>query len=104
MAWVKFTITISTNRKGKYIMYLIQITDTFGDDLNFSWVKRYLVDKDTIKKAVIAVSKHTGRKTRLNWSIGQESARYDVIGNCIAYDVQWVDDLESIENLHYTKL
>lgn len=85
-------------------MYLIQVTDTFGDDLNFSWVERYLVDKDTIKKAVIAVSKHTGRKTRLNWSIGQESARYDVIGNCIAYDVQWVDDLESIENLHYQKL
>mgnify|MGYP000977422604 FL=1 len=85
-------------------MYLVQVTDTFGDDLNFSWVERYLVDKGTIKNAVIAVSKYTGRKTRLNWNYGEESARYDVIGCCIAYDVQWVDDLESIENLHYTKI
>ena len=85
-------------------MYLIQVTDTFGDDLNFSWVERYIVNKDTIKKAVIAVSKYTGRKTRLKWSIGQDSARYDVIGACIAYDVQWLNDLESIENLNCTKL
>ena len=85
-------------------MYLIQVTDTFGEDLNYSWVERYLIDKDTIKKAVIAVSKYKNCKTRLNWNCGQESARYDVIGANIAYDVQWVDDLELIENLHYKKL
>lgn len=85
-------------------MYLIQVTDTFGGDLNFSWVERYLVNKDTIRKSVTAVSKYTGRRTRLKWNIGQDSARYDVINACIAYDVQWIDDIESIKNLHYTKL
>jgi len=83
--------------------YLVTVTDTFGGELNYSWVEYYLVRTDNIKTAVVKVSKYTGRKTRKKWG-DSESGIYKVIGACVAYDVQWIDEEQEkdfIGNLHH---
>ncbi len=73
-------------------MYYVEMTDTFAGELNYSWVKRYIVKAETLKACMRKIAMETGYNARYKWRIGQDDATYKVTGACIGYSVQWVDD------------
>ena len=47
-------------------VFYFELTDTFGSDLNYSHVTRFKVYANTLRGAVIKVSKETGYKFKFN--------------------------------------
>jgi hypothetical protein len=62
--------------------FTIEVTDTYGGEANYAWVKRLKVVATTARGAVRMVSKDTGFKFRLSWFDG-ETWRYDAKNACI---------------------
>jgi hypothetical protein len=71
-------------------MYYVEMTDTFAGELNYSWVKRYIVRGESLKECMRKVSMETGFKARKVWSVGECSAMYRVQGAWIGYSVEYV--------------
>lgn len=46
--------------------YYFEITDTFGGETNYSWVKRVCVEAKSLRGALIKLSKHSGYHWRLS--------------------------------------
>ena len=73
------------------IMFKIELTDTFGGELNYTWVKRFTVKAKTMQGAICKLSRETGYAFRKNF--GDDSgARYDAKNACIAAWAEWNDD------------
>jgi hypothetical protein len=64
--------------------FFVEITDTYGGEANYSWVKRFLVSAKTIRGAIVKVSKNQGMQGTLrrveNYG---DHTRHDVQGACI---------------------
>ena len=67
--------------------YYIEITDTFGGEANYCWVNRFIVRASTARGAMRRVCTHTGDRVR---DVGCD--RWDAIGACVCYFVEWIDD------------
>lgn len=65
--------------------YQVEITDTFGGEANYSWVRRYKVKAKSRRSALIKISKETGLKFRHYYDIPDENftQRYNAKGACI---------------------
>ena len=61
--------------------FFVEVTDTFGGEANYSWVKRYLVTATTIRGAVWKLSRETGYAWRIGY-FGVGFARYAAAGVC----------------------
>lgn len=48
--------------------YFLELTDTFGNELNYSHVTRFKVNASSLRGAVSKVSRETGYKFRYNGS------------------------------------
>ncbi len=46
--------------------FFIEITDTYGDNLNYCWVKHFSIKANTLRGAICKLSKETGFKFRNN--------------------------------------
>lgn len=57
-------------------IYFIEVTDTYGEDANYSWVKRYKVSASSALGAIRKVSAETGLNFRKEWDTG-DLVRYD---------------------------
>jgi len=57
-------------------LFYVEITDTYGEDANYSWVKRYKVSASSELGAIRKVSAETGLNFRKEWDDGI-TARYD---------------------------
>ena len=66
--------------------YIVEMTDTYGGESNYSWVNRFLVTASSELGAIRKVTTRTGYRAR---SVGCD--RYNVPGACICYFVEWVD-------------
>lgn len=75
-------------------MYYAEMTDTFSGELNYSWIRRYLVKAETLKACMRKVSMETGYKARMQWCAGQDEAVYKARGACVGYSVRYVSDEE----------
>lgn len=81
-------------------MYYVEMTDTFGGELNYSWVKRFIVKAQTLKACMRKISMETGYNARMQWSMGiDEEAMYKVTGACIGYSVEYVPEEERFRYL-----
>ena len=74
--------------------YFVEMTDTFGGESNYSWVKRFLVQSVSMRGAISKVTRETGYHARLDYNCG-DIARYNATGACICYFVQWADGNET---------
>jgi len=84
-------------------MYYVEMTDTFAGELNYSWVKRFVVKAETLKSCMRKISMETGYNARMQWRIGDEDAMYKVTGACIGYSVEWLNEDDIAEyTKHYT--
>lgn len=61
-------------------IYFIEVTDTYGEDANYSWVKRFKVHASSELGAIRKVSTETGLNFRKEWDDGI-TVRYDA-KNC----------------------
>ena len=66
--------------------YIVEMTDTYGGEANYSWVNRFLVSASSERGAIGKVTRRTGYRAR---SVG--CGRYDVPRCAICCFVEWVD-------------
>ena len=66
--------------------YLLTVTDLFGGEANFSWVRRYKVTAKSHLGAIQKLAKHTGASWRRSLS-----DRYDSGGSCCFIE-DWISD------------
>ena len=72
--------------------FFVEMTDTFGGEANYCWVKRFIVKATTFKGAIRIVAKETGYSGRIKkvWDLGDET-RHDVKGACICFLTSYYD-------------
>ena len=68
----------------------IEITDTFGGQANYCWVRRYTVKAKSIQGAVQKIAREYGSGWRVAYSDG-DSARYNLQGACVCMFVDWCE-------------
>ncbi len=71
--------------------YLIEITDTFGGEANYCWVKRYRVEAQSIQGAITKLARSQGGGWRKDYG-DSEMTRYNLRGACVCAFVQWADE------------
>ena len=76
--------------------YHIEVTDTFGDDLNYCWLRRYAVNATTERGAMRVVGNHEG--VFMNY----DGWKWKFVGACIAAYV--VEDVPADDVVRYVKL
>ena len=62
--------------------FYIEMTDTFGGEANYSWVRRYRTNAKTIRGAINKLAKQYGAGWRLDYDDG-ETACYQLQNACI---------------------
>jgi hypothetical protein len=67
--------------------YQIEITDTFGGEANYSWVRRYEFDAKSIRGAIQKLAREHGSGWRLTWSAG-DACRFDLKGACVCLFIE----------------
>lgn len=73
--------------------YFVEITDTFGGEANYSWVKRLKVKANTMRGAVNKVSRDSGVAWRCAGDYG-DMMRYDSKSGATCFFIQdWQDDI-----------
>ena len=60
----------------------IEITDTYGREANYSWVKRTRVKAISERGAIAAYARENGAGWRKSWDNGM-TVRYDLKGACV---------------------
>lgn len=63
-------------------IYYFEVTDTFGGEANYCWVRRYNVSASSMRGAIGMVNKEEGFG-RLKKVMSGELHRWDVVGACI---------------------
>lgn len=84
--------------------YYVEMTDTFGGELNYSWVKRFFVRAQTLKSCMRKVAMETGYNARMQWRMGDDEAMYKVTGACIGYSVRYLSESDSEEVSTYKEM
>ena len=62
--------------------YNIEVTDTFGDEANYSWVRRYTYKARSFRGAINQLAKQHGAGWRKLYDCG-DMAQYKLTGACI---------------------
>ena len=79
------TTTITPQRKRTLRTYEYEMTDTFGGEANYCWVKRGTVQAQSFRGAIKAAKHAVGwlpRRHRVTMRTG-DMVRIDAIGSCI---------------------
>ena len=79
--------------------YYFHLTDTFGGELNYCWIKRYWVDAYSLHGALCIVSRELG----YNFSLYCEDI-YHVKGACIALLLESWETIDYLENCYPDQL
>ena len=70
--------------------YNIEITDTFGGEANYDWVRRYTIQAKNHRGTINKIAREYGKGWRLDWSNG-DTARYNLQGAAICCFVSFVE-------------
>ena len=62
--------------------YEVQVTDTFGEDANYSWVRNYKYQASSLLGAIRMHARACGAGWSFKWDDGAVT-RYDLRGSCI---------------------
>ncbi len=71
--------------------YYFHLTDTFGGETNYSWIRRYFADANSLHGALCIISRETGYNFTLVYD-----GLYHAKGACIAL---LLEDWETIDYL-----
>lgn len=81
-------------------IYFAELTDTFADDANYSWVKRFNIRANTMRGAINKLSRETGYSFKIECT--GEVTRYNVKNACICVFIE--DDTDSEQSKYYTNI
>jgi len=77
--------------------FYFEMTDTFGTDLNYCWLHRYIINATTERGAISKLARHTGLKFKF------EGLYYKAQKACIAayildYEIQpeWIEEAKEL--------
>lgn len=73
------------------MLYTIEITDTFGGEANYSWVRRYQTEASSFRGAINKLARHYGSGWKLDFN-GGDICRYNMSGACVCCFIQFADD------------
>lgn len=76
--------------------YYVEVTDTFGDELNYCWIRRYAVRASSERGAMRVVGKHEG------YAVRNDGGCWRFVGACIAAYV--VEDVQADDVVRHVKL
>lgn len=62
--------------------FYVEVTDTYGDEANYAWVRRYRVRAASQRGAITKVARLTGYRFRKSYDTG-DVARYDARHACV---------------------
>ncbi len=62
--------------------YHIEVTDTYGGEANYCWVRRYKYRAHSVRGAIQMFAREHGAGWRKDWDDGM-TARYNLQGACI---------------------
>jgi hypothetical protein len=82
--------------------FYFEVTDTFGGEANYTWVRRYKVRSVSMLGAVSRLSRHTGY--HFNKTYGGELTRYDAKNACVCAWVDTAPDQTALEYFDYVTL
>lgn len=68
--------------------FYVEITDMYGGEANFAWVKRYKVEATTPRGAIRKINKETGSNFRRDMDLG-ETYRYISPSRTMCAFVSW---------------
>jgi hypothetical protein len=86
------SVGIDDIRTAAHSYYFAEVTDTFGGDANYCWVRRYKVRADTLLRAIWLVSRANGYSFRRQYDTG-DMVRYDARAACVcAFVSHWDAD------------
>ena len=72
--------------------YQIEVTDTFGGDANYCWVRRYTFKAKSIRGSIQKLAKEEGKGRIKDYESGWDHARYNLKGACICCFVDWIEE------------
>jgi hypothetical protein len=72
--------------------YDIEITDTFGGEANYSWVRRETVTAKNMLGAVNKIARSYGSGWRKDWD-ASDTSRYNLKGACICMFVTEAENM-----------
>ena len=77
--------------------YYFEVTDTFGGELNYCWLDRFIIRASSPRGAIIKLSKHTGLKYRNN-GLHNKAKNTCIAAYELDYEIgqDWLDRAESI--------
>lgn len=82
--------------------YAVEVTDTFGGEANYCWVRRYKVRAASMRGAISKVARHSGYRFRCEANYGDEN-RYRARGACVCAFVRWFDESDPSMVAEYTE-
>lgn len=95
---------LQASDKKKKNTYVIEMTDTFNGEANYSWVRKYQTQSVSVRGAITKLAKHYGRNFRQDYC-DKFSARYNAVGASICVFVEEVDkDDESLVSGDYVSI
>jgi len=72
-------------------IFFVEVTDTYGGEANYSWVKRFKVHANSERGAISKVSRALGLKARKEWDTGDLS-RYNYSGAALCAFLSGYED------------
>ena len=70
--------------------YIVEITDTFGGEFNYSWIRRYIVKAKSMRGAIVKIAHDYGNGWRKEHE-DCDGAVYKMRGDCIGAAVIFAD-------------
>ena len=81
-------------------LYLIEVTDTYGGDANYSWVTRHLIRASSLRGAVNRFSRLSGMSWKCVDDFG-DSRRYDSKSGATCFFIEeWDGDADRLPRLN----
>ena len=74
--------------------YFAEVTDTFGGEANYCWVRRYIIEASTLRGAVWKLSRHEGLSFRKDYD-----GRYNARNFCIC---AFIDEYDADQHGYHT--
>ena len=71
--------------------FKIEVTDTYGGEVNYCWVRRFTVQAKSFRGAIKALAHQYGGRWRFDYSTG-DMARYNQQGAAICAFVEYADN------------
>ncbi len=69
----------------------IEVTDTYGGEANYCWVRRFTIKAKSFRGAINALARQYGGQWRIDYNTG-DIARYNQRGACVCAFVEYSND------------